>query len=95
MLRIKDEYWAKHYLGSAAASYSEWGAVVKAEQMERKHVSVVFTRDEVSFGALHGRQQYDGNVDAIRQSTSKDGSEMFVDTRNDPPPSTGDYNASG
>jgi hypothetical protein len=90
MIRIKDEYWAKHYLGNAAASYAEWGAVVKAEYMAKKHDSVEFTPEDVPSGAfVHGRQQYDGNVDSIRPLKSKNGSETFADTRIDPPSSTG------
>jgi hypothetical protein len=80
LLRIKDEYWAKHYLGNSAASYAEWGAVVKAKQMAKKHDSVVFVHDEAPSGAfIHGREQYDGNVDSIRRTPSKSGdsSELF------------------
>jgi hypothetical protein len=83
MLRVQDEYWAKHYLTNAAASYAEWGAVVKAEQMAKKHDSVVFKHDTAPSGAfIHGRQQYDGNVDSIRYPPSKSGagSERFGDT---------------
>jgi hypothetical protein len=84
MIRLKDEYWARHYLGNAATSYTEWGAVVKAKHMANKHDSVEFTHGDGPSGAfIHGRQQYDGNVDSIRPVKSHDGSETFLATRND------------
>jgi len=67
MLKVSDEDWSSYYLLRAAKDYGEWGAIVKVEQLTKKHSSIDLSsaRNPSQSMAFRGRAQYNPIADSV------------------------------
>jgi len=71
MIRTNNDYWKEHYLLEAAWCYSEWGAVVKVDQMKIQHTTIDFInpsrQHRQASRLLRGLAQYNSSTDGISE----------------------------
>ncbi|KAL3917565.1 MAG: hypothetical protein SGILL_004654, partial [Bacillariaceae sp.] len=70
-----DRDWAEHYLKRALGLYSEWGAVVKVEQMLKQHGFLERSSVEKPLGnkSLGGKSKFDSSRDMAQPLTRDSG----------------------
>ena len=90
-LKLKDDYWAEHYLSESCRLYMEWDAVTKVEQMASDYSSHLeaSVRETMNLKVhkqnsyvVQGRSRFNAKTDSLIHSTRQSSSTEFLSTNN-------------